>query len=364
MHPSPRRWPWKASLLTLALLGSAILASAVTLDREGVPVPPTLCPSVDVIKAAATAEKGGDRVYEFKGTCSVPPGPVPVSVVAQASAKLTGTGFRTAVEKITVTGPGIDGTILTKTEKCKEDPFVAGAQVCSGPRSISTSLPALWWQEAPLLAGRVPPDQVYVQIDSGPPPPVPPGLARQVKIVTPTPGQVFSQTGGQVLVEFEPAWPAEPPEKSVKMQWQRRTGRGDWVAHSAVSHSESYKQALGVSIPTYFPHPGDYHVRATARTDGWTGWREFHVADAAKIRHEIQNLAQWLQRQVRDPDAARLLIEVKTLETQLGSRPGSEDAVLPRLNELKREARRIAGHSLSEPAPVACTESPCRGMRF
>jgi hypothetical protein len=41
------------------------------------------------------------------------------------------------------------------------------------------------------------------------------------------------------------------------------------------------------------------------------------------------------------PDAARLLIEVKTLETQLGSRPGGEDAVLPRLNELKREARRI-----------------------
>src|SRR6187200_2722009 len=58
MHPSPQRWPWTASLLALALLGSVILAGAVTLDREGVPVPPTLCPSVDVVKAAATAQKG------------------------------------------------------------------------------------------------------------------------------------------------------------------------------------------------------------------------------------------------------------------------------------------------------------------
>jgi hypothetical protein len=73
MHPSPRRWPWKASLLTLALLGSAILAGAVTLDREGVPVPPTLCPSVDVIKAAATAEKGGDRVTSSRGPARCPP---------------------------------------------------------------------------------------------------------------------------------------------------------------------------------------------------------------------------------------------------------------------------------------------------
>jgi hypothetical protein len=341
MYPSRPRWLWRASLLTLALLGSAILAYAVTLDREGAPLPPTLCPSVDVTKAAATAAKGGDRVYEFKGTCSIPPGLVPVSVVAQASASLTGTGFRTAVEKITVTGPGIDGTILTKAEKCTEDPFVKGAQVCSGPRSISTTLPAIWWQEAPLLAARVPADQVYDQIGSGPPPPAPPGLSRQVKIVIPTPGQIFSQAGGQVLVEFAPAWPAEPPDKGVKMEWQRRTTRGGWVAHSAVSHAESYKLALGVPIPTYFPQPGDYRLRATARTDGWTGWREFHVADAVKIRHEVQNLAQWLQRQVRDPDAARLLIEVKTLETQLASQRGDVDAVVPRLNELKREARRI-----------------------
>jgi hypothetical protein len=186
-------------------------------------------------------------------------------------------------------------------------------------------------------------------------------LAHQVKIVTPTPGQIFTQTGGQVLVEFEPAWPAAPPEKGVKMQWQRRTGRGDWVAHSAVSHSESYKQALGVSIPTYFPQPGDYHLRATARTDGWTGWREFHVADAVKIRHEVQNLAQWLQRQVRDPDAARLLIEVKTLETQFGSQRGDVDAVVPRLNELKREARRIQLVSRRLITPRPASAAPARG---
>lgn len=340
MHPSRPRWLW-TSLLTVALLGSAFLAYAVTLDRKGVPLPPTLCPNVDVTAAAATAAKGGNRVYEFKGACSVPPGAVLVNVVAQASATLTGTGFRTAVEKITVTGPDIDGTILTKAEKCTEDPFVKGAQVCSGPRTISTSLPALWFQEAPLLAGRVPADQVYDQLGSGPPP-VPPGLSRQVKIVTPAPGQIFSQSGGQVLVEFQPAWPADPPEKSVKMEWQRRSARGGgWVDHSALSHVESYQQAVGLSIPTYFPQPGDYRLRATARTDSWTDWREFHVADAAKIRHEIQVLAEWLQRRVRDPDAARLLIEVKMLESQLASQRGDPDAAVPRLNELKRQARRI-----------------------
>jgi hypothetical protein len=344
MREHCRRWYFVASLLGLALLGPVAPTDAVTLDTEGAPSPPTLCPSVDVTKAAATSQTGGNRVYEFKGVCFVPPGFTPVSVTAQATTKLTGTGFQDATEKITVTG-AVDGTILTKTEKCTKDPFVHGSQVCSGPRAIQMSLSAIWFQEAPLLAGRVPANQVYDPLDSGssspPVPPVPPGLAGQVVIVSPTEGQVFSAGSGSVLVEFKPAWPDAPPKGSVKLEWQRRSPRGGWEAHSVVSHVESYKQSHGFSIPSYFPQAGDYRLRATARQDGWTGWRVFHVADVAKATLEVKSLVLRLERHSRDPDAARVMAEVKGLQTRLGSQPGDVDAILPRLNELKREVRQI-----------------------
>jgi len=344
MRQDRPRWPNPASLPVLALLGWALSASAVTLDREGVPVPPTLCPAVTVTKAVADKPKGGNRAYEFTGNCSVPPLPfVPVAVTAQASSTLTGTGFRTATEKITVTGPGVDGTIFTKAEKCKEDPFIKGPQVCEGPRSISTTLPAIWSQEAPLLAGRVPADQVFVVSNSqAPPAPAPVGLAGQVKLVTPTAGQVFSTLGGgNVLVEFTEAWPPEPPKGSVKLEWQRRSPRDGWVAHSVVSHVESYKQAQGFPIATYFKQPAKYRLRATSKTPGWTEWREFAVASAAELLQEIQSLAQRLQRFPRDPDAVRLLGEVRTLETRLKSQPGDANDVLPRVNELNLQVRQI-----------------------
>ena len=347
MREHRRRWSFGAALLGLALLGPAAPTDAVTLDTEGAPVPPTLCPAVEVTTALATSQTGGNRVYEFKGTCWVPASPIPkvVNVTAQASTKLDGTGFQDATEKITVTG-GVEGTILTKAEKCTKDPFVHGPQVCNGPRAIYTSLAAIWFQEAPLLGGRVPANQVYGPLGSGSSastPPAPEGLGGQVVIVTPTEGQVFLTGSGYVLVEFKPAWPDEPPKGSVKLQWQRRSSRGGggWVAHSAVSHVESYEQSHGISIPTYFPQPGDYRLRATSRQDGWTGWRVFHVADVAKATLEVKSLVQRLERHSRDPDAARVMAEVKGLQTRLGSQPRDVDAILPRLNELKREVRQI-----------------------
>jgi hypothetical protein len=203
------------------------------------------------------------------------------------------------------------------------------------------SLDAIFLQDAPLLAGRVPADQVYAPLGSGPAPPVPPGLAGQVKIVSPTPGQVFSTNSGSVLVTFEPAWPDEPPKGSVKMQWQQQSSRGGWEAHSAVSNAASYKQAQAIPIATYFKQPGDYRLRASAKQDGWTGWREFHIANAVTVMGEINDLSRRLGRQRNDPDAARLLVEVKALQTRLASQPSDVDAVLPRLNELKREVRQV-----------------------
>jgi hypothetical protein len=357
MREHRRRWSFGAALLGLALLGPAAPTDAVTLDTEGAPLPPTLCPSVEVTTALASSQTGGNRVYEFKGTCWVPASPIPkvVSVTAQASTKLDGTGFQDATEKITVTG-GVEGTILTKTEKCTKDPFVHGPQVCNGPRAISTSLSAIWFQEAPLLAGRVPANQVYAPLGSGsaPKPPAPKGLGGQVVIVTPTEGQVFLTGSGSVLVEFKPAWPDEPPKGSVKLQWQRRSSRGGWEAHSAVSHVESYKQSHGIPIPTFFPQPGNYRLRATSRPDGWTDWREFHIASVAEVLLEMKGLAQRLERHPRDPDAARVLVEVRGLQTRLGSQPRDLDLILPRLNELKREVRQIevVPRRLTPPRPT------------
>ena len=67
----------------------------------------------------------------------------------------------------------------------------------------------------------------------------------------------------------------------------------------------------------------------------------FHVADVAKATLEVKSLVLRLERHSRDPDAARVMAEVKGLQTRLGSQPGDVDAILPRLNELKREVRQI-----------------------
>lgn len=273
MH-RPRPWGLGvvAAVIVWAWFGASE-ASAATLDREG--GGPFNCPDVRVSRA--TKDNIGNRAYIFEGPCNFPGDGPRLQVRIRAEFNATGSGGK-AAEIVDVTGE-MTGKIHTLAENCSRDPFVDGAGVCTGGKSINTSLSVVWSTNAPLMGSRVPPGQVYTTKGTPPTPP-PPQPRGQVVFVTPTENQSFVLSDKMAIaVKFAPAVPQYPPKGGVRLQWAREVNGLCTFNPSdslGVPH-HTMTQMLGRNT---FPEVGRYCLRAmsTPETpDKWTAPRKIYV---------------------------------------------------------------------------------------
>ena len=271
-----RSWLWgvPVCLMLLALAGAA---AAITLTRQGGKITVVTCPGLVVTKAEI---RGADRAYVWEGACAVEldAGPSLVSVKARVTFDAEG---QKAAEEITGAGPGVGPfKIQTVRRGCASDPFVSGAGPCTGASSMAVDEgwpPFLQATGAPLMAGRVPPNQAYETVHLAPTSP-PPG-AGQVRITKPADRQSFV-FGDKLSIEvrFTPANFTHPPEGGVGLQWGRETSIGTCtfdVGYLGVGHY-SMAQMLGKGA---FPSPGRYCLRATSKpgvgpVSTWKDWSD------------------------------------------------------------------------------------------
>ena len=280
------KWPIVVGLRLLSLvvlLAVAQPAWSITLDREGTLKEILgwfqLCPAAKVTKAwKGTA---GDADYQIEGLCSGGNVIWPFKIKASLQFKWRGQ-WGDASEAIEVIGPG-GGKVLTRTERCNRNPFIASAASysCTGEKNLNSDLKVLvGWKQLPLFHHFVPENQVYTAtatqplVASPPSPPVP----GAVRIVSPAQNQAMLAQGS-FEVKFEDNPTAKPnPDGAVKLEWQRFVN-GQWVSHPGPpTYVQYYKMTQLVSIKDRFPNPGKYRVRAMASpVMQWTPWREFSI---------------------------------------------------------------------------------------
>ena len=271
MH-RPRPWGVGVAAAIVWALLAPDGASAVTLDKEG--QGPFNCP--DVRLTQAIQDGGGSRAYIFEGPCNFPGDGPNVHVRIRAEFKWLGT-FGHAAEIADVTGD-MTGKINATAKNCSRDPFVDGGGVCTGEKFISTSLPAVWTTNAPLMASRVPTGQVYTTKTPSPTPPPPSRGVRSSSSRRPR-TRASSCPTRWGSPSSSPAVPQYPPKGGVRLQWAREVnGLCTYKPEDSlgVPH-HTMTQMLGKNT---FPEVGRYCLRAmsTPETpDKWTAPRKIYV---------------------------------------------------------------------------------------
>jgi hypothetical protein len=319
----------------------------------------TSCYLIPLTKATKSQD-GLSRGYVFEGPCRTPGGTlVQVKIRAQFSWHVTIGKAEEIVEAFVPSPGGANGKILTKATGCKSDPFIVGAGACTGESFVNTQGVPISFGEIhlgtpPLMWGRVPTNQVYET-----PPPKPPPLAGQVVFMKPTEGQQVP-VGGTFEVRFSPAEPQYPPAGGVRVEWVHAP-TGQCKADASIEGNSVDHYSMGMMVR--LTELGTYCLRGMSKVGVYTQWRRITVfkpvlgiapgggtqmeAKASQkppdrlppteinlAASQLTSLEGRLQRQGSNPEATRLLTEIRAYRARLGQEPNDVAALQKRLREL------------------------------